>query len=70
VITRSLFDIFSGLSPQDESALWLEAVEGFEQAQARMNDIAVSRPGCYFMLRLTDKQMFASVDTRKVNPLE
>ena len=58
-----LFDTFSGRSPQDERVLWLEAVEGFEQACSRMNDIAAAKPGPYFTLRLVDKQVLASVDT-------
>ncbi len=44
------FDIFAG-SPE-KSALWVEVVEGFSRAQQRMDQIAVERPGVYFLLKL------------------
>jgi hypothetical protein len=42
-----VFDIFSRLP--DGSPLWLESVEGFEQAQRRLSGFARTQPGEYFI---------------------
>jgi len=42
-----LFDIFGRLP--DGSPLWLESVEGWEQAKRRLNGLARLRPGSYFI---------------------
>ena len=42
-----VFDIFSRLP--DGSPLWLESVEGFEQAQRRLSGLARTQPGEYFI---------------------
>jgi hypothetical protein len=43
----AMFDIFSRLP--DGSPLWLESVEGFEQAQRRLNGLMRVHPGEYFV---------------------
>jgi hypothetical protein len=43
----AMFDIFSRLP--DGSPLWLESVEGLEQARSRLNGLARLRPGQYFI---------------------
>lgn len=43
---RRTFDIFSGV---DQDALWIEAVEGLEEARKRMREIAAGSPGDYFI---------------------
>jgi hypothetical protein len=42
-----MFDIFATLP--DGSPLWLEAVEGLDQARERLNIFVRSRPGAYFI---------------------
>ena len=42
-----MFDIFSTLP--DGGPLWLEAVEGLDEAKKRLNILAEARPGSYFI---------------------
>ena len=42
-----IFDIFSRLP--DGSPLWLESVEGLEEARERLDGLARVRPGKYFL---------------------
>jgi|HubBroStandDraft_6_1064221.scaffolds.fasta_scaffold2657771_1 hypothetical protein len=42
-----MFDIFSRLP--DGSPLWLESVEGLEEARKRLDGLARVRPGKYFL---------------------
>ena len=44
---ENAYDIFSGESDRD--AIWIEAVIGIDQARARMEQIAASTPGDYFI---------------------
>jgi len=62
-----LFDIFSGRYPGGEEIRWLEAIEGFERACERMNELATATPGAYFIMQLENKPVLAFVDARKVD---
>jgi hypothetical protein len=42
-----MFDIFATLP--DGSPLWLEAVEGLNQARERLSGLMQARPGSYFI---------------------
>ena len=42
-----MFDIFATLP--DGSPLWLEAVEGLDEARQRLSRLAQARPGIYFI---------------------
>jgi hypothetical protein len=42
-----MFDIFATLP--DGSPLWLEAVEGLDEARQRLSGLAQARPGMYFI---------------------
>lgn len=44
---ESMFDIFSRLP--DGSPLWIESVEGLEEAKKRLSRLARYRPGRYFI---------------------
>ena len=62
----STFDIFKGSGEKD--AVWLECVEGLDAATKRMNEIAIKKPGMYFVLRLQDRLVVAKIDTRLLAP--
>ena len=42
-----MFDIFATLP--DGSPLWLEAVEGLDEARERLSGLVQTRPGAYFI---------------------
>jgi hypothetical protein len=44
---EQMFDIFATLP--DGSPLWLEAVEGLDEAKKRLDGLVRSRPGNYFI---------------------
>jgi len=44
---EAMFDIFATLP--DGSPLWLEAVEGLNQARERLSGLMQARPGAYFI---------------------
>jgi hypothetical protein len=57
-----VFEIFCGRSPKDEKDRWLGAADDFENACHRMHAFASMKPGPYFVLRLVDKEVLASMD--------
>jgi len=66
---RSLkFDIFSGAI--DENALWLERVEGLENAKRRMGEIAKQSRGKYFVFCDFSHTVVAQTDTSSETPSE
>jgi hypothetical protein len=56
------FDIFYGRN-KDEKLQWLGAADDFENACHRMHAFASMKPGPYFVLRLVDKEVLATMDT-------
>ena len=57
------FDIFSGAP--EENGLWVEAVKGFSKAQRRMGQIAVERPGVYFLFNGSNHSILSRMQTIK-----
>jgi hypothetical protein len=55
------YDIFSGC--RDQNPLWLESVEGLEQACETMRQRAALSPGPYFVFCVTNQAVLASIDT-------
>jgi transcription elongation factor Elf1 len=60
------YDIFSGL--REHGPIWLESIDGLEQACARMRDRATLKPGAYFVYCSQTNAVLASVDTSKSVP--
>jgi len=61
----STFDIFERPDNRKD-ALWLECIEGLDAATERMYEIAVHRPGIYFVLNLWEHLVVAKTDTRSL----
>jgi hypothetical protein len=57
------FDIFRGTT--DKDAMWVEAVDGLSVARARMEAIAATKPGAYFVFSPSNHAVLARIDTRK-----
>jgi hypothetical protein len=57
----SAYDIFSGTPTR--GALWLECVEGRQQAYERMKERAAENPGPYFLFDASSGSPIASFDT-------
>ena len=55
------YDIFSG-SPEKEP-LWLESVSGLAPASQRMNELARTTPGAYFVFCVHTKEVLEAIDT-------
>lgn len=55
------FDIFSGASDRD--AIWVCAVRGLANAKERMDEIAVERPGRYFIFNADERAILAETET-------
>lgn len=55
------FDIFSGSPPNN--AVWLESISDFDQAFARMKQIAAEKPGPYFVFSQSSQMLVASTDS-------
>jgi hypothetical protein len=55
------FDIFSGELEKD--ARWLEAVQGFDSAKERMQQIASERPGKYFIFCVANRSVLERTET-------
>ena len=55
------FDIFSGVADRD--AMWIEAVDGIEEATARMRQIAADSPGDYFVFDVSSRSILARANT-------
>lgn len=55
------FDIFSGASDRD--AIWVCAVRGLANAKERMEEIAVERPGRYFIFNAAERTILAQTET-------
>ena len=55
------FDIFYGTS--DKNAVWIEAVEGLSNARARMEEIAATHPGQYFVFSATSHSILVRTET-------
>lgn len=60
----STFDIYSG-APEDEDAVWVEAVEGLSNARERMGELAKQNPGRYFLFSLGSQSVIAQIYTIK-----
>jgi hypothetical protein len=58
---KETFDIFSG--GPNTSPLWLECVEGFANAKARMEQIAAKHPGQYFLFSTRTHSRVAQIET-------
>jgi len=56
------FDIFFGRY-RDGDAQWLECAEGLGMAYERMKELAMERPGPYFVFSCPTREVLASVDT-------
>jgi len=57
------FNIFAGSG--DKDAMWLETVEGLNNAQQRMERIAAQVPGRYFVFSVHSRAVLAKTDTTK-----
>lgn len=55
------FDIFSGAPDRD--AIWVCAVRGLANAKERMDEIAIERPGRYFIFNAVDRAILARTET-------
>ncbi|HEY6467556.1 MAG TPA: hypothetical protein VIY69_16260 [Candidatus Acidoferrales bacterium] len=55
------FDIFSGASDRD--ATWVCSVRGLANAKERMDEIAVERPGRYFIFNAVERTVLAQTET-------
>lgn len=60
-----MFELFSG---EQADPLWLESVQGQEEAVVLMNAFAEKTPGKYFVFDLQKHCVIASVDTSKLAP--
>jgi hypothetical protein len=58
-----LFDVFSGVSERD--AVWRECVEGLSNARQRMQQMAASVPGAYFVYSPLSHSILVKIDTGK-----
>ncbi len=55
------FDIFAGVPDRD--AMWICAVRGLANAKERMDQIAVERPGRYFIFYPPERTILAQIET-------
>ena len=55
------FDIFSGAPDRD--AIWVCAVRGLANAKERMDEIAIERPGRYFIFNAVERTILAQTET-------
>ena len=55
------FDIFSG-APEEHGS-WVESVEGFSEAQRRIEQIATEKPGIYFLFNGDNLSVLTRVQT-------
>ncbi len=55
------FDIFAGKT--DEAAVCVECVRGIANAQQRMVELAICKPGRYFVFAVKTKVVLARIDT-------
>jgi hypothetical protein len=67
-MTVHLFEIFSGTA--DGGALWIESAVGLDTATQRMNALAGTRPGKYFVFDGRTNQIVAKTNTTDVPPLK
>ena len=56
------FDIFSGRYGE-KGVVWLGAVARFDDARARIFNLAAKQPGAYFVFNSDTKILVASIDT-------
>ena len=56
------FDIFAGVTNR---AVWVEAVEGIDQARNRMHQIAHDKPGDYFIFHSRTRVVLDKLSTAK-----
>ena len=63
-----LLDIFSGAI--DKDALWLERVQGLENAKRRMGELATKSPGRYFVFCDFSHTVVAQIDAPSEIPSE
>ena len=59
----SAFDLFAGSG--DKDAMWLETVEGLDNARSRMERLAAQVPGQYFVFSVHNCAVVAKTDTTK-----
>ena len=62
------FDIFEGDFGNND-VLWIEAVEGLGAAKQRMDEIALERPGRYFVFYSQGHAVLASTNTTALSGL-
>jgi hypothetical protein len=68
VVSEETFDIFSG-APEEHG--WrVETVEDFASARQRLGQIAVEKPGKYFLFSDSDQSVLTRVDTLSRNMIE
>lgn len=58
---KQSYDLFSGAP--DDDVLWLEVIDGLNNAIARMKQRAQERPGRYFVYNTDSQTVIASIDT-------
>ena len=61
-LANDTFDVFSGNSDRD--AMWIESVVGIDQARARMQEIAESEPGRYFIFYARSGRVIVRIETK------
>jgi len=57
------FGLFAGSG--DKDAMWLETVEGLDNARNRMERLAAQVPGKYFVFSVPNRAVVAKTDTTK-----
>jgi hypothetical protein len=60
-----LYDVFSGVIGD---ALWLDVVTGLSNARKRMEQIASTKPGRYFVFSQRSNSVMVQIDTRESTP--
>ena len=58
-----IYDIFRGAMGVD--AVWLESVCGLDKARERMEQLAATTPGIYFVYNAQSHSVLACADTRR-----
>ena len=60
---KQTYDLFSGAPEED--VLWLEAVDGLNNAIDRMTQRSRENPGRYFVYSSNTQTVIASIDTNR-----
>jgi hypothetical protein len=64
---RRTFDIFLGA---DRDALWIEAVEGLDEAQKRIREIAAESPDDYFIFDTRARQIVDRISRAEIQAVK